>query len=61
MDELMERKFLSAEFYALVQIMHERNIAFLNMSDEDLAKLSIQDLNDLVKRVRSIARTPTGT
>lgn len=59
MDQALERKALIESYRSYVSILHQHGLSFELVKDEELDKLSTLDLNDLVKRVRDLARTPT--
>jgi len=59
MDQALERKALLETYLSYVSILHTRGLSFEVVDDKELDKLSIHDLNDLVKRVKDLARTPT--
>lgn len=59
MDQALERKALMESYRSLLSILHSKGLSFEVLEDKELEKLSSQDLNDLVKRARDLARTPT--
>lgn len=59
MDLQLERTALLSQYRTYLQILHAKGLVFQVISDEELEKLPLQDLSDLVKRVRDLSRTPT--
>jgi len=59
MDNELTRKSLLETYRSYCNILHGHGVSHDIISDEELQKLSLPDLNDLVRRVRDLARTPT--
>lgn len=58
MDHTLERRILVADFHALSEILIARGLTAVEVSEEELEKMSLNDLRSLVRNSREVARTP---
>lgn len=59
MDQELERKALIEQYKAYQQKLHSQGVAFNAVTDEQLEKLSVQDLSALIRQVKDLSRTPS--
>lgn len=58
MEPEMEKALLIRQYLGNVEILERAGIDVMHFSDEDLAKMSQNDLRHIVHQLRDLARTP---
>jgi len=59
MDESLERRFLFENYRSYVQILHDKGLVYHPLTDAELEQLPTHDLNQAVRQVFALARTPS--
>lgn len=59
MDSQLERRTLKADFQAFTQILVDRGLTAVEVTEDELEKMHINDLRKLVRDLRDVARTPS--
>jgi type IV secretory pathway VirB4 component len=59
MNPELTRRVLFSNYHSLIQILHERGLAYEALSDEELVNLTDQEVANLVRGLRDLARTPS--
>lgn len=59
MDEKLLRGLLIETLHGLVAILSDRGVTFSVPADQELTTMSLHDLQQVVKMIRDLSRTPT--
>ena len=59
MNADLEKKIIEVSLRGYLRILHDHGIEFISMTDAELHALDVQDLRDMLRQARDLARTPT--